>query len=281
MRRAHWTILTLLVAALAFPAGAAAQGGGSGFDTPPIVSNPQLNPTSLPYQGGTVTISADAIDDFGITMFYADVQGSDGSRESVGLGYAGGDSFSGLFYAPPNYTDSPVSYYVTVEATDGNGGFDTEIAGEIQVDAQPQFDEAPIASDPLVSPRELPAAGGTVTISAAASDNRGISEVYATITLPGGGSTQVPLEPISSSRYEGVYVVPPNGTGAAHQYGVEIVALDDIGQPGTVDGGFVTVAGRAASPPHSSPCKGRHRGGHAHHKPKPHAAPPHRPGKCR
>ena len=56
----------------------------------------------------------------------------------------------------------------------------------------------------------------------------------------------MPLEPISSSEFEGVFTAPPNPGATTAQYGIEIIALDDIGQPGTVDAGQVSVA---ANPP--------------------------------
>jgi hypothetical protein len=50
------------------------------------------------------------------------------------------------------------------------------------------------------------------------------------------------MEPVSASEFEGVFVAPPNPTATAAQYGIEIVALDDIGQPGSADAGQVSVA---------------------------------------
>ncbi|HEY6779471.1 MAG TPA: hypothetical protein VI111_00870 [Thermoleophilaceae bacterium] len=214
-------------------------------DTAPIVSNGTVTPSSLPYLGGVVAISADAVDDFGITMVYAEVLGPDGGPQSVQLIQSGPTTYSGSVAIPPNFTDSVASYSVNVQASDTNGATDTQPAGEVSVDAQPQFDEAPIVSDPTVQPRALPTTGGPVTIRANASDNRGVSEVYATITLPDGGSATVPLEPISSSQFEGVYSAPANTGTTAKQYAIEITALDDIGQPGSVDAGFVSVAPRS------------------------------------
>ncbi len=240
-------LLALLASSVALPGGAVAQEPGE--DNPPLVSNGTVTPSSLPYLGGTVAISVDAVDDFGITMVYADVLGPDGSPLSVQLIPSGVTTYSGTVAIPPNFTDSAASYSVNVQASDTNGATTTEFAGEIQVDAQPQFDEAPVASDPSVEPRELPAAGGAVTIGATATDNRGISEVYATVTLPGGGTVAVPLEPVSAIRFEGVFTAPANTGTTAEQYAIEITALDDIGQPGSVDAGTVTVAPR---PPQST-----------------------------
>jgi hypothetical protein len=239
-------VLLALLAPLAVFTDRSAAQEGPGSDNAPIVSNAAVDPSSLPYDGGSVEISADVVDDFGIAMVYGEVLGPDLSPQSVLMLPSGTSSYSGSLNLLPNYTDSPVSYYVNVTGTDTNGAFDTEFAGEITLDAQPQFDEAPVVFDPSVEPRDLPAAGGPVTIRASASDNRGISEVYANVTLPDGGTANVPLEPISSVQFEGVYDAPPNATSTAATYGIEITALDDIGQPGSVDAGQITVAPKPA-----------------------------------
>lgn len=228
----------LAPAALPSVAGAAEPGE----DAPPVVSNGSILPASLPYLGGTVTIAADVADVDGVALVSAELLGSDGSYQAVALTPAGGDAYSGTAAIGPNFTDSPVSHAVQIIAEDANGLQTTESIGEVSVDAQPQFDEAPIASDPSVAPRELPSSGGTVAIGVTATDNRGISEVVATVGLPDGGSAAVTLEPISSSRFEGTFTAPPNAGATPQQYAIEVTAYDDIGQPGTVDAGIVTVA---------------------------------------
>jgi hypothetical protein len=245
-------ILALLATLLLLPASSVADEPG-GEDTAPIITAWRVGPPSLPYQGGQVTIDADAIDDFGITMAYGEIYGPEGIVESVllipsAIDPTGLTTYSGSFNAPPNYTDSPVSYGVEFRVTDTNGAVDTELIGNFEVEAQPQFDEAPIVSDPTVAPRELSADGGPVVIRASASDNRSISAVYATVTLPDGGSTEVPMEAISSSEFEGVFVAPANSGATTQEYGIEIIAQDDIGQPGTADAGKVSVAA-APNPP--------------------------------
>ncbi|HEX6688602.1 MAG TPA: hypothetical protein VF085_08060 [Solirubrobacterales bacterium] len=219
-----------------------------GEDSPPVISNGILTPGILSYEGGSVSIGTDVVDDIGVAMVYAEVIGSDGTLYSVGMSPTGGSSYSAGIDIPPNFSEGEVSYSVWVWASDTSEAFSSELIGDIQVPAPPQFDEAPVVSDPSVQPRQLPAAGGTVTIKVTATDNRSVSEVYATTALPGGGSAQVPLEPISASRFEGVFTVPPNAGATAAQYGIGITALDDIGQPGSIDAGSVSVAARPVQP---------------------------------
>lgn len=210
-------------------------------DNPPVISNGILTPGIVSFEGGVVSIGVDVTDDFGLSSVFAEVIGSDGTYFSTGMDPTGGNSYSASVGIPANLSEGEVSYSVYVSASDTNGALSSELIGEIQVPPPPQFDEAPNVSDPSVQPRELPAAGGPVTIQATASDNRSVSEVYATVAIPGGGSTQVQLEPISFSRFEGVFTAPPNTGATAAQYGIEITALDDIGQPGSVDAGSITV----------------------------------------
>jgi hypothetical protein len=141
----------------------------------------------------------------------------------------------------------PVSYGVEIQAYDTNGAFVATSIGEVQVEAAPQFDEFPYVNEPLLTPPFLPVTGGTVTISAEAGDNRSISAVFAAIALPGGGSTEVPLQPVSFSRYEGTFAVPANPGPLAAEYLVEIAAQDDIGQETRVSAGTITVEPPALS----------------------------------
>jgi hypothetical protein len=249
LKRVRGAILltALLAATLLAPQVAAAYEGG-GEDTAPIIASTKLTPASLPYDGGTFTIEATIEDDYGVFMAYAQVYGPS-NFESVMLipsavSPAGVVTYAAQYDVPPNYTDSPVGYGVEIQATDTNGAFVTELAGEVQVDAQPQFDEAPYLSDWSVTPEELPAAGGPVTIKTSASDNRGISYAYALVTPNSGGpGTEVPLEPVSSNQFEGVFDVPVNHDALGKGYSVKVFAQDDIGQEASADAGSFFVAG--------------------------------------
>jgi hypothetical protein len=145
-----------------------------------------------------------------------------------------------------------MNYSISVQAIDLGGNSTWESGGGITVDAAPQFDERPIVSDPLVTPSTLPSSGGASTIRVTASDDRAISEVYATITAPDKSTTTVPLDGISSSQFEGVFTAPANTAATAAQYAIEVTALDDIGQSASTDAGLVTVA---AAPPPPNPAK--------------------------
>ncbi len=229
-------------------------------DNPPTITGVTILPGSLPYTGGEVTITVNAVDDFGIVSASAQVTSFLGGQ-NVTLLPTGPTAYSGTVQIGANFSDESLSHLVEVQVTDTNGAMTFEIVGDIQVDAQPQFDEPPIVSDPSVEPRELPPAGGPVTLRVSAWDLRGITYAYARVTDPDGGSTDVELIPISSSVFEGVFDAPANTTSAARTYSVEMTALDDIGQGASVDGGQFTVAAQTATHPgRGSVCSARHSG---------------------
>jgi len=246
-----WTsfLLTIVVGLLALLALSAVATADEAENLPPVVTGGSIGPTSLPQLGGEVTISVNVTDDHDdIAQVFVQVFGWDTSYQYVALTPTGGDSYGGSVVIGPNYTDGPVSYWLIVSAEDTSGLLSDDHTTEISVDAQPPFDEAPVVSDPSVEPRELPATGGTVTIGVTASDNRGIFEALAVVALPGGGTASVTLEPISFSRFEGTFALPPNRTATPQQYAIEIFAYDEGAQSAMADGGTVTVAASRCPP---------------------------------
>jgi hypothetical protein len=216
-------------------------------DNPPSILGGEVTPANLSFEGGNVQLSADVVDDVGVSMVYAQIYGPDGNNQAIQLFQGNETTYFGTLEVPPNYSDVEVSYGVEIQAYDTNGAYVASLIGGVQVEAAPQFDEFPYVSDPQLAPSFLPAAGGPVTISAEASDNHSISTAFATIALPGGGSTEVPLQPVGFSRYEGTFTAPANPGPLAAEYLVEISAQDDIGQETRVSAGTITV--EAPPPP--------------------------------
>ena len=76
--------------------------------------------------------------------------------------------------------------------------------------------------------------------------------------VSGGASTEVGLNGVSSSHFEGTYEAPANTGTLAAEYLVEVVVEDDIGQQGRALAGTITVdATELPPPPPPSPCKGK------------------------
>lgn len=212
----------------------------------PEITNATVTPSSLPAVGGTVTVDATAIDTEGggVTFVYVEVTGPYTFQTALSQGSGAGEWF-GDIELPQNFsTEGPVSWQFTVVARDLDNEEGRGYAGEVQVDAAPVFDEPPVVSAPSVDPRDLPSQGGPVKLGVSASDLLGISEVYADVTAAGGATTRVPLEPVSADRFEGVFDAPAATGTATAQYSVQLVALDSIGQAGSVDAGVISVAGK-------------------------------------
>lgn len=255
LKRFHGPAILFAVLALALllPSLASACGEEGGEDTGPLVSKTKVSPPGLPQEGGQVAVYATVEDDCGVFMVYAGMYGPEGNNQSIQMlpweiAPNGVATYRGEANIPPNYQEYAINYGFTVQATDTNGAYIEEYAGDVEVAGVPQFDEAPYVSSPVVGPRELPASGGSVKIRATATDNRSVSVVYATVTLPDGSTIEVPMEPISCCEFEGVLTVPPNTSVTPQHYSIEIIAQDDIGQPGSIDAGLVTVAATAPPP---------------------------------
>jgi hypothetical protein len=200
-------------------------------DNPPAIAGGAVSPSSLSYEGGNVQLSTEVVDDFGVSMVYALVYDPDGSTQMIQLYQGDKNTYFGTLEVPPNYSNTEVEYGVEIQAYDTNGAYAASLIGGVQVEAALPFDEYPSVVEPTLTPQFLPATGGPATISARVTDDRSVSSVYALITaLPGGGSTEVPLQSNEYPRYEGTFTAPANTGALAAAYIVEIIALDDIGQ---------------------------------------------------
>jgi len=247
-----WAMVAILGAAGAclLLAGPAAADESGIEDNPPSILAGEVSPSSLSYEGGNVQIRAEIVDDFGLFMTYVQIYRPDGSTELIQLFEGYEHNYFATLEVPPNSSDQPVEYGVEVQAYDTNGAYVASLIGGVQEEAAPQFDESPYVTNAELNPSFLPSEGGTVTISADAGDNRGLAGLFATVALPGGGSVEVPMNPTSSSHFEGTYQAPANSGPLAAEYPVEVVAQDDIGQEGRGLAGTITVA--APPPPPSS-----------------------------
>ncbi len=248
--RAGITVLTLLATlALALPAVAAACGEEGGEDTGPLIKLAQDTPASLTYEGGTAVVTTEVEDDCGIQQVYAEISSTEGAYWSFQLlPYENINSnsivYRGEFQVVPNYREWSVSYQVTIWAEDTNGAFEQAYAGETEVAAAPQFDEAPYVSEASLKPRVVGSAGGQVKIGADASDNRGLANVFAIVTLPDETQKEVPLEGVSWLHFEGRFKAPANLGATPEAYSVIVYAEDDIGQRSWESAGSFIVVPR-------------------------------------
>jgi hypothetical protein len=232
------TLVAMFAPLLLLPTPAAAQ------DFPPVITNAHISPASLPSNGGTVTVTADVVDDISVFSVEANAYGPGFLTAPMLLTNSDAGTYTGTFEIGPNFNEDPVNYQINVVAIDGTSGTTMEFIGDVEVRGNPPFDEKPVVWDPLVTPTSLPTSGGPVNLAVSAWDLRGISEAYASITGPAGQSHNVPLEAISADRFTGVFNAPVNTSIFPAYYEVEFAAMDDIGQQTIVSGERVTVAAR-------------------------------------
>jgi|GEM_PF-932075 len=234
-------MLGLIAAMLLVADRAAADEEEGGLeDNPPALGFTAVDPSSLSYEGGNVQIQAEVTDDVGVSMVYAQIYGPFGSQ-SIQLLEGFQNNYFGTVQVPGNSSEQPVDYQVEIQAWDTNNAYIGSLVGGIQVEAAPQFNEAPYVSWTEMYPQVLPAEGGQVTIRAEAGDSQSLSGVFAMVSLPGGGSTEVGMGAISSNQFEGTFTAPPNSGPLAAEYTVEVVAQDDIGQEARAFAGNIAV----------------------------------------
>ena len=227
------------------PAGAAA----CGESAPPLIKSANVSPNSLPWEGGTIVLTTEVESDCGVEI-YAEVSTSEGlqwSFQMLATEETVNDSlktYRAEIGAPANYNEWSFSYQFSIRAYDEFEGNRETYAGETEVAAAPQFDEAPYVSNAKVTPTSLGTEGGWVTISADISDNRSVNYAFANIMLPDETLKEVALEPVSASHFVGHYKAPPNYGTAAQKYAVTVYGQDDAGQLGYESAGTFSVAGR-------------------------------------
>jgi len=106
------------------------------FNQPPWVSQTSLNPTFLPSSGGTVTISTEAGDDFGLNAIYATITPVSGSVSTkVGLNTVSSNYFEASYEVPANAGSLAAEYLVEVVVEDDVGQQSRASAGTITVEA--------------------------------------------------------------------------------------------------------------------------------------------------
>jgi len=237
------SILGMAVTCLALAGPAAAE------DTPPDIAGGAASPSNLAYEGGLVQLSAEVTDDSAVQIVNAVITGSDGFFQAFQLYEGSAGNFYGTFEAPANYSESPISYSVEIQAYDDVNNYSATTVAEVQVEGAPQFDEPPYIGETQLFPTYLPAEGGEVTIRVEAGDNRALSELFATVTpVQGGGSAEVALQATEFNRFEGTFQAPANAGPQAAEYIVEAVARDDIGQESRSQIGTVTVEAPPSPP---------------------------------
>jgi len=124
--------------------------------------------------------------------------------------------------------------------------------GGIPSGGAPSDTTPPSLSDIQVTPSQFRFVGGTMTISAKASDPSGIAEVWAEVLKPDGTKERVAMN-LVGGVYQGQYKVEANTSNDGRVYKVWVRARDGQGNetplPGMPLDGIVVTVQAPMSPP--------------------------------
>src|ERR1700753_2559788 len=95
------TLLALIGAMLLLCGQAIAEEGGP-EDNPPMIGDGTVTPSNLSHEGGSVQLSAEVTDDFGVSMVYAEIYDPDGSTQLIQLYEGGPNTYYGTLEVPGN-----------------------------------------------------------------------------------------------------------------------------------------------------------------------------------
>lgn len=109
-------------------------------------------------------------------------------------------------------------------------------------------DHPPAVSALSVTPTTLPQAGGPVTITAVATDDLAVTQVYAEVRRAGAGrgpATQVPLAAVGGNVYQGTWAGPANPTVTVARHDIRVLAVDGAAQTAATPVRTVSTTSRA------------------------------------
>lgn len=250
-RQIVFAVALLLTATLLFgmlPSLNPATGCNVNDQSPPVLMDPQTQPSMLSFKGGNVTLRVTAEDDEGVTSAKAEIIGPDHHKATVNLGLQTGSPTSGVwegtFAAPMNPTREDMVYEVTFSAKDAanNEATLTGITFVVAaVDPTP-----PSLFHPQADPPRLTPLGGNVRLRVIVSDDHGVASTQAKVTKPDGTKTTIDLMRTSDAAtdglWEGTFTAPMNKSRTDQTYQVTFTARDFAGNHATSEEITFTVA---------------------------------------
>lgn len=109
----------------------------------------------------------------------------------------------------------------------------------------PKPDQPPVLTNPKAAPSSLPKAGGPVTLTVNATDDRGLVSARVEIAGPDGSPTKLSLTQTSTERvtaWQGSFPAPPNPAAQPRKYTVTFFATDTGGHEASAAPVSFTVA---------------------------------------
>ena len=210
--------------------GACTQAGNAAG---PLVTTAMLTPETLPATGGTLFLSATVTDSTGVQSVHATVfqDGVYYNDLNLGLTYTSGNAYSSIILLPSNNTGSHI-YTAKLLAT--NTLNNTTLATFSGSCTQNADNQPPVIGVTSVTPPVLPAAGGSITVTANVTDaGTGVHTVYA---YPYKDGMQLPnWQTFSLSKgaggasYTGSFSLPASTDIVNHTYTFTLQATDGAG----------------------------------------------------
>ena len=229
---------------------AAGQTVQSNDSTPPSVTNASISPPTLTALGGTITVTATVNDPGGraITGVTAAISNGAGTVNITLSNGGSGSSYTGTYQAPANTGQAPITYTATVTATNDLGLSTTIPAAGQTVEGVAQPPQITGAS---ITPANVPATGGTITVSATVTDVQGVQSVTAAILEDGKAYGQPLTLTNSGSVYTATFNPGANTDATAHVFTATITATNVVGLTASATAsGSATLA---AVPPNPVP----------------------------
>ena len=193
-----------------------------------VISNASVTPTTVTAAGGKITVTATITDPVGISSVYVHLlQNGNYYTNNFPLSNGGsGNVYTGSYTLPGNATPFPV--YWTPEISAVNNSSKTTI---YDLAVNQTVDPGTTITNPSVTPVNISAAGGKITVTATITNPVGISSVYVHLlqngnyytnnfSLSNGGSGNV---------YTGSYTLPGNATPFPVYWTPEITAISNSG----------------------------------------------------
>ncbi len=220
---------------------------------PPAVSENNVDPTDLSFEGGDVTFTADVRDNVEVASAQVRVTDPSGGSQTINLTRLSASitaqgvlaRFTGTTTIPANSAETAKRYRVHFTATDTAGNATAPVRGEAIVVGPNNL--PPTVRTVTIAPNQLPSAGGRVDFTANVRAGTPTPTVTITIVQPGTRPktiATVTMRSKGSGNFAGSATLKKNNGRTAVTYNVLITAKDRFGTDGPREVGTITIMPR-------------------------------------
>lgn len=221
----------------------------------PVIQNLSITPTSLPAEGGQMTLLVRATDNIGVKEgkgVYATMARPDGTETGFDLPLVSGTRANGewrwTWMINANTGSTAQTFGIKVRVRDETDNLvesaliPITVAGRTMVPVNPP----PKVLSFTNTPTTFAYSGGNITVSVKASDDTGVGEVRLIVVNPDGTQSAVPRIPLvggtaMNGEWRYSWVMPGNSTSSPKVYGIQASVYDTGGAKTTSQTISVTV----------------------------------------